>query len=296
MLLLPVAAFSQKADSLLGVAMSQYRQNLYKESAESYELAFKTKNFDPTEYYNAACSWALAGDTLRSYKNLFISVSKGFNDVRRILTDPDLKGLRGTSSWQKVISSAQKNKDKFEENLNKPLIRQLEDIYLKDQTLRKLYTDAVDKFGNDSEEMDYYWRLISQEDSLNLIRVVDIIEKYGWVGKSQVGKLGNMTLWLVIQHAPLEFQERYLPLLRASVGKQESQGMHLAMLVDRIRMLKNQPQVYGSQVVVDKKTGRYVVYDLEAPELVNRRRSEVGLGPIQDYVKKWKIVWEVEQR
>jgi hypothetical protein len=38
------------------------------------------------------------------------------------------------------------------------------------------------------------------------------------------------------------------------------------------------------------------VYEVKDPEYVNQRREEVGLGPIQDYVKRWGIEWTVEQK
>src|SRR6185436_17984497 len=54
-------------------------------------------------------------------------------------------------------------------------------------------------------------------DSTNLVYVKSLIDKYGWPGKSFVGGRGNYTVWLVIQHADLETQEKCLPLMKASV-------------------------------------------------------------------------------
>jgi hypothetical protein len=126
--------------------------------------------------------------------------------------------------------------------------------------------------------------------------VVNIINERGWVGKSVVGGQANMALWLVIQHGPVEMQEKYLPQLRASVLEGESQGSHLAMLEDRVQMFKGEPQIYGSQIVPDEATGKMKVYEILEPEYVNQRRKEVGLGPIEDYVKIWEIEWTVAQK
>jgi hypothetical protein len=131
---------------------------------------------------------------------------------------------------------------------------------------------------------------------LNEAEVLNIIEEKGWVGKSLVGGQGNMTLWLVIQHAPLETQETYLPLLKESVLKGESSGNHLALLEDRIHMRNGKPQIYGSQIIPDEKTGKQIVYEIWEPEYVNQRRKEVGLGPMEQYVKRWGIAWTIEQK
>jgi hypothetical protein len=176
------------------------------------------------------------------------------------------------------------------------LKEQLEQIYVRDQMLRQLYRDAEEKFGKESDEMKYFWQLVSEQDSLNEIEVIKIIKEKGWVGKSLVGGQANMTLWLVIQHAPLETQEKYLPLLKKSVLEGESSGSHLALLEDRIQMRNDKPQTYGSQITTDKETGKQVVYQIWEPEYVNQRRKEVGLGPIEDYVKRWGINWTIEQK
>jgi hypothetical protein len=162
--------------------------------------------------------------------------------------------------------------------------------------LRQLYRDAEEKFGRDSDEMNYFWQLVLEQDSLNEVEVIKIIDERGWVGKSLVGGQANMTLWLVIQHAPLETQEKYLPMLKESVLKGESKGSHLALLEDRIQMRNFKPQTYGSQITTDPNTGERIVYEIKDPEYVNKRRKEVGLGPIQDYVKRWGIEWTIEQK
>ncbi|MBI9035806.1 MAG: hypothetical protein JEZ03_15195 [Bacteroidales bacterium] len=194
------------------------------------------------------------------------------------------------------MDKVQANLDEYEKDFDKPLKEQLEQIYVRDQMLRQLYRDAEEKFGKESDEMKYFWQLVSEQDSLNEIGVIKIIEEKGWVGRSLVGGQANMTLWLVIQHAPLETQEKYLPLLKKSVLEGESSESHLALLEDRIQMRNGKPQTYGSQITTDKETGEQVVYEIWEPEYVNQRRKEVGLGPIEDYVKRWGIEWTIKQK
>jgi len=159
-----------------------------------------------------------------------------------------------------------------------------------------LYGEAENKFGRDSDEMHYFWQLVSEQDSLNELEVMKILDSRAWVGTDVVGGQANTSLWLVVQHAPLDIQEKYLPLLRESVLAGQSQGSHLALLEDRIRMRKGLPQTYGSQIIRDEKTGEQIVYEIQEPEYVNQRRKEVGLGPIEDYVKRWGIEWTIAQK
>lgn len=287
---------AQTFDELIKNGDNFYEEEKYLESANEYNKAFELHEGNSGQYYNAACSWALAGDTTQALKYLNLSADKGWKNLKDIKKDKDLQGLHSIQEWSRVLEKVQANLDEYEKDFDKPLQAQLEQIYVRDQMLRQLYIDAEEKFGKESEEMKYFWELVSEQDSLNELEVVKIIEEKGWVGRSIVGGQANITLWLVIQHAPLETQEKYLPLLRESVLEGESSGTHLALLEDRIQMRNGKPQTYGSQITTDKNSGEQVVYEIGEPEYVNQRRKEVGLGPIEDYLKRWRIEWSVEQK
>jgi len=273
-----------------------YNKGLYLESAKEYDKAFEIENGNAIQYYNAACSWALSGNSIQSIKYLIFSADKGWKNLKHIRKDKDLISLHQIQGWDKVLQKVQANLDEYEKDFDKSLKEQLEKIYLRDQTLRQLYQNAEEKFGKESDEMKYYWSLVSEQDSINEIEVIKIIEDRGWVGMSLVGGKANMTLFLVIQHAPLETQAKYLPMLKKSVLEGESSGRHLAQLEDRIHMRNGKPQTYGSQITIDKTTGNQIIYEIWEPEYVNQRRKEVGLGPIEDYVKRWGIEWTIGQK
>ncbi len=294
--LLTISLQAQTFKELVQKGNKLYDEGKYLESAMEYDKVFELEKGNSNQYYNAACSWALSGDTIQSIKYLNMSADNGWRNLKHIKKDKDLKSLRTIQGWNKILEKVQANLDEYEKDFDKPLKKQLEEIYVRDQMLRQLYKDAEVKFGKESDEMKYFWKLMSEQDSLNEIEVINIIDKRGWVGKSLVGGQANMTLWLVIQHAPLKTQEKYLPLMKASVLKGESSGRHLALLEDRIQMRNGKPQTYGSQITTDKKTGEKIVYEIWEPEYVNQRRKEVGLGPIEAYVKRWGIEWTIGQK
>jgi hypothetical protein len=165
------------------------------------------------------------------------------------------------------------------------LKNKLENIRLKDQTLRLILPEIENKFGRNSEELKYIWTFIHTQDSINEIEVGQIIEKYGWLGKNRVGDQANQALWLVIQHAPIEMQEKYLPDLKESVEKGESEGWNLAFLEDRILMRNGKDQIYGSQSSFNRETGKFHIYPISDVENVNERRKEIGLEPIEEYAE-----------
>ena len=84
-------------------------------------------------------------------------------------------------------------------------------------------------------------------------------------------------------------------MLREAVKKGNAQPAYLAMLEDRVALGKGEKQIYGSQIGHDQKTGEYYVSPLIDPDNVDKRREEVGLGPIQEYISNWGITWDVEE-
>ncbi len=291
-------AFTQSFQEQIAKAEAAYDAKNYLESAKAYEMALERKDEKGTagDYYNAACSWALAGDKEKGLYFLKISADRGWRNFDWMHQDKDLESLQTAPQWTAIADKVQANLDEYEKDFDRPLKEKLEKIYVEDQALRRLIGPAEETFGKDSEEMQYFWRLIQQQDSVNEAKVVQIIEERGWVGSNIVGGKANAALWLIIQHAPLETQEKYLPLLKESVLKGESSGSHLALLEDRIQMRNGKPQIYGSQIVTDPDSGEMMIHEIVDPEYVNQRRKEVGLGPLEDYVKRWGLEWTVPQK
>ncbi|MCL4856390.1 MAG: hypothetical protein KJZ55_03810, partial [Flavobacteriales bacterium] len=147
----------------------------------------------------------------------------------------------------------------------------------------------------ESEEMRNHWKKIQQVDSINLIIVSKILDERGWLGSKVVGNKGNSTLFLVVQHADSATQVKYLPMMREAVKEGRAYASSLALLEDRLALRQGKKQIYGSQIGFDKETEKYIVQDLEDPDNVDKRRAEVGLPPLADYVKNWNIVWNVAE-
>jgi hypothetical protein len=129
-------------------------------------------------------------------------------------------------------------------------------------------------------------------DSLNLVKIEEILQIYGYPGKSMVGEVEASTAWLVIQHAPLEKQLQYFPMIEQAAQKGEIRRSDWALLLDRIRMRRGLPQVYGSQIVRDPNNGQWMLHPVEDEANVNKRRAEIGMEPLEDYALRFGIVWK----
>ncbi|MFW0717573.1 DUF6624 domain-containing protein [Pedobacter sp. N23S346] len=181
---------------------------------------------------------------------------------------------------------------KSQTKINKDLKKQLDSILVQDQVFRE-YTDNQTTDLRKQEiarivgcKRDYLdkniWTLITKTDSINLIKVENIVQRYGYPGKTMVGEPTNTAVFLVIQHSPKI--AKYYPLIEEAGKNKEIHLTDVAMMLDRKLTEERKPQIYGTQLegkfITDKQTGekRQIIYVLpiENAKAVNNRRRKVG--------------------
>ena len=133
-------------------------------------------------------------------------------------------------------------------------------------------------------------------DRQNLVTVVSLIKKCGMPTLNEVNQEQMSAIWLVFQHADNYHRKKYLPLLKKSAQNGDIGKSQIALMEDRILMMDGEPQIYGSQITKDQETNKWKIYDLKDPERVDKRRREVGLGPLKEYVLNWDIEFNIEQK
>lgn len=170
----------------------------------------------------------------------------------------------------------------------KELLPSLDVIYKDDQSYRYTVTELY-KNKADKKQTDSVWKIIREKDSLNLIQVERILNQYGWLGPQDVGMNGSQALFLVIQHADLATQQKYLPMIRKAEKEGKILSSNLAILEDRIAMREGKKQPYGSQIIADRETGEQYVYPVEDPDNLDKRRSAMGLQPMKKYFPQWDL-------
>lgn len=295
LLFLFTLSFSQNYKTLVGEADALYKNKEYKKSVEKYTAAFSIEQKSAEDLYNAACSAALLGNKKVAFQWLQLALDRGWSNVNHLTTDTDLKSLHNDKKWQILVNDMQKIVDAREANYDKALQARLLALFEEDQTIRKEFIKAQKEYGNQSKIVDSLGKVMMHKDSINLGKVTDILDKYGWVGADKVGGQANQTLFLVIQHADLQTQQKYLPMMREAVKNNNASSSALALLEDRVALGEGKKQIYGSQIGYDNNTNTEYVLPLEDPDNVDTRRASVGLGPLADYVKRWNIIWNAEE-
>ncbi|MEO1515070.1 MAG: DUF6624 domain-containing protein [Bacteroidota bacterium] len=194
-----------------------------------------------------------------------------------------------------LTSSAFGQTTESNEKTLETLRMELESIFAKDQTFRRIYTQAEEVLGKDSDEMEYFWEVVEAQDKILEKRITDIIDQYGWLGISQIGRRANTALWAVLQHGSVESKKKYAPLLKESILKNESQPQHYARLIDRMLINNNESQLYGTQIdYASTETPSF--FSIKEPEYIDQRRAEIGLPSIQQFAQRRGIEWNVPQK
>lgn len=132
-------------------------------------------------------------------------------------------------------------------------------------------------------------------DRENLITIISLIETCGMPSLKTVNREQMMAIWLVFQHTDNYHRKKYFPLLKKSSENGDLEKSQIALLEDRILMFDDKPQIYGSQITKNQESGEWVLYELKDPSGVDKRRAEVGLEPLQDYVSQWGIEFNIRQ-
>lgn len=286
---------AQSYRELVSKAETAYQSKEYKKSAELYKKAFTIETKSGTDFYNAACSEALAGNKQQAYDYLDRAIKNGWTNLQHFKTDSDLNTLHDTKRWDELVAQLQKKVDVLEANYDKKLQQELLEILKDDQGIRQLFMEAAKVHGYQHPKVDSLGKIMQHSDSVNLKKITKILDERGWVGKDLVGPQANQTLFLVIQHADYDTQKKYLPMMREAVKKGNANSSALALLEDRVAIREGKKQIYGSQIGIKPGTNQHYVLPLLDPANVDKRRAEMGLGPIADYIKNWDLKWDVTE-
>lgn len=238
----------------------------------------------------AAC--AFSNDNQKEYqKQLKTAFDLNWGDTRNLFGGyPEFQYLQGSRFADDIESKyAQYAKDS---GMDIDLMKEFDAILESDQAQRQEMRGVSEKHGWQSPQMDSLWKIQNYSDSVNTIRISQLIDQMGYPGKSTVGPGHQSTAFLVIQHADQKTQEKYLPIIKKAADEGEVRWASVALLIDRVRQGQGKKQIYGSQVNRDSETNEYFFGPIEEPYKVDSLRASVGLGLLSDYAANWDFTYD----
>ena len=104
----------------------------------------------------------------------------------------------------------------------------------------------------------------------------------GWFKISDYGTFASTNAWLLVQHAVHrpDFMAQVLDEMQRLYPDDEVRSQDYALLYDRVQMISEKPQRYGSQFTC--QAGIMAVYSLEDPGALDALRASVQLGPFSE--------------
>jgi len=130
-------------------------------------------------------------------------------------------------------------------------------------------------------------------DAENTRTMKGFINRYGWPTDELIGRDGVEAGFLIVQHADHDFQKQVLPLVQQAHRSYEISCQDYALLLDRVLVGDGKLQVYGTQAKpFDQWKGTVPVLEpIEDEVNVDKRRVEVGLPPLSDYLNMLKDMY-----
>ncbi len=279
-------SYAQKEfQQYISKADSAYNVKDYVMAGQFYRTAFEFREEDKIyngQFYNAACTFSLANDADESFKYLDKAIQYGWWDIAWMKKDSDFDNVRSDKRWKETEAKMQAAIDEYEKDLDKPLRKEIFAMRDKDQGMRREVRAVEKEHGRQSEEMTKIWEKVNAVDDRNTARMEEIIDERGWPGKSLIGEDGSHAAWLVIQHSDLEYQAKWLPILKAAVDEGEASLRNYAFLLDRVNMRVNKKQIYGTQRR-SYGNGEMQIYPIEDAYAVNERRAKAGMPPLHNF-------------
>ena len=127
---------------------------------------------------------------------------------------------------------------------------------------------------------------MQEADKARTARIKEIVNAYGWPGRSLVGTEASGAAWLMVSHAVTDvpFQRQALELMK-KMGPCEVEPTYLAYLTDRVLLAEGKKQLYGSYPTRGPN-GELIPQPIEDEANLDRRRAELGLQPFAEYWRR----------
>jgi hypothetical protein len=194
-------------------------------------------------------------------------------------------------------SKKRANETPISEQTTIDLIAVLDTIWRTEQEPITMRDSLMEIYGAESKEVQKHQDIYKGNHIANEKKVKIILDKYGWPTKEMIGEQGNWTICNVIQHSDNEIRIKYLPLMRKAVKEKKLEPRFLVRTEDRIATEKGDLQIYGGQMKYYPETKSFNVWPVYDPINIDKRRAEIGLEPIAEFLKnRFKFEWILEEQ
>lgn len=190
------------------------------------------------------------------------------------------------------------NQASASEKLEENLVAFLDTIWRTEQEPIQLRDSLGKVYGYESAEFQRQNEVYHKNHDINEKKILKILDAQGWPSKNIIGEKGNLTICNVLQHSDIEIRKKYLPIMRKAVEEKELAPRLLARAEDRLATDRGELQVYGGQIKYYPETKSFNVWPVVDPQNVDKRRAEIGLEPMAEFLNKLRnpLEWNLDEQ
>ncbi len=177
-------------------------------------------------------------------------------------------------------------KIKVDKQLTESISNLIDSLYIVDQKIQSDLTQSAKKGEDDKMKELFFEQKKIFERHIPILK--DIFNKIGYPTIELVGKENSSKYFTLVQHSDSDtnFQEDMLKEITREVKKGNVSGKNFAFLTDRVQLALEKPQIYGTQLNYNTNIGQAYPKNLLDSINVNKRRNEVGLESIEEYLNQ----------
>jgi hypothetical protein len=139
--------------------------------------------------------------------------------------------------------------------------------------------------GPFAEQSKIVGKEIFTSDAKRLSQLLQIIQIIGWPKICDVGENAARAAFLILQHGDHDTRKMLFQHFKIAVESGNARKSDFAMLEDRILVADGNKQKYGTQFSRGQD-GKPVLVPIEDPDNIDARRASMGLGPLNENVKR----------
>jgi hypothetical protein len=164
-------------------------------------------------------------------------------------------------------------------------MQQILDAYQVNRDVMKLF---ISRYGNHALVVQQVKQQFRKDDSITLIKILSIVNTYGWKGKAHFGEAAPLAIIITFMHASLNYQKKYFPLMEEAAKKGTLPADGFAIIADWTSLHDSGQQIYGTQFNFSSwPNPHYIPLPIAAINELDQRRVQLKLEPYQSFVKNY---------
>lgn len=255
---------------------------------ECYLKAIELKPFTPFDHLKAISLLTQKDDYVIAVELIKDVLSMGYHFES--IEKKQLHGLKNSTHWSSLQLVKDSIRDTYEKSIDQEYVKLLENMVYMDQEIRKPYMKSL----QDSLLKEKTLFAMELVDSLNFNNLMRQTKSKGFPNYNSVGYLGVNNAWLILWHHRGEYEtnpnwQEIKPYIEKEIAEGKLPKDFLAMFLDYNEIEHDRPIIYGTIYGYYRGQPEYDKLKVINRETLNQRRAEIGLAPIELWLKSMNL-------